>query len=130
MAKTKEAAKLSTLQEYRQAISANPKSAEAQSNLGWGLYGEGQWDEAIKAFNDALNLDANQVDALYGLALTRKSAGAKSEAVAAFDKTVALLATQTADPSRSKVLMRLARGHVNLIQSGHWQLSNVLGGEL
>lgn len=130
MAKNKEVAKLSTLEEYRQAVAANPKSAEALANLGWELYGEGKWDEAVKTFNEALSLDAGYVDGLYGLALTEKLAGAKTEAVAAFDKAVALLAGQSDDPARRKVLMRLARGHVNFIQSGHWNLANVLGSEL
>jgi tetratricopeptide (TPR) repeat protein len=129
MAKTKEAVKLSTLEEYRQAVAADPKSAEAHSNLGWEFYGESNWEEALKEFNQALSLDANLVDAQYGLAMTQKSAGAKAEAVAAFDKAIALLASLD-DPARGKVLTRLARGHINQIQSGNWELTNVLGGKL
>lgn len=126
MAKPKEIAKVATLEEYRQAISANPQKAEGHTNLGWGLYGEGQWEAAIKEFNEALRLDAKQVDALYGLALTRKSAGAKPEAVAAFNQTLALL-PQLEDKTRGSMLLRLARGHINMLQSGNWKLSNLLG---
>ena len=128
MAKTKEVV-LSVLEEYRQALAANPQSAEAHADLGWGLYGADQWDEAAQEFNQALRLNANLVDAEYGLALSRKCAGAKPEAVAAFDQTIALL-PQLEDKTRGKVLTRLARGHIHFIQTGEWNLSNVLGGEI
>ena len=129
MAKSKEAAKLSTLEEYRQAVSADPKSAPAHANLGWEFYGEGNWAEAVSAFNQALSLDPSLVDAQYGLAMAQKSAGAKVEAVAAFEKAIALTANLD-DAARGKVLARLARGHINQLQSGHWELTNILGGEL
>ncbi len=129
MAKTKEAAKLSTLEEYRQAVSADPKSAEAHSNLGWEYYGEGNWAEAVKEFSQAVSLDANLVDAHYGLAMAHKGAGDKLQAVAAFDKAVALSAGLE-DQSRARVLARLAKGHINQLQSGNWDLTDVLGGKL
>jgi tetratricopeptide (TPR) repeat protein len=129
MAKSKEAVKLSTLEEYRQALSADPKSAQAHANLGWEFYGESNWAEAVNAFNQALSLDASLVDAQYGLAMTQKAAGAKPEAVAAFEKTIALTA-KLEDAACGKVLARLARGHINQLQSGQWGLTNILGGNL
>ena len=66
------------------------------------------------------------IDALYGLALTRKCSGAKVEAVKAFNAALAQLPTLE-DQTRSNVLRRLARGHINFIQSGEWKLRNVLG---
>jgi Tfp pilus assembly protein PilF len=128
MAKTKEAVTQSAVEEYRQAVAANPKSAEAYANLGWGLYGEDKWDEAVKAFTEALSLEAGNVDALYGLALTHKIAGAKTEAVTTFNATLAQL-PKLEDQMRGNVLKRLAHGHINLIQSGDWKLSSVLGNE-
>jgi len=128
MAKTKEEVKLSAVEEYRQAIAANPKSAEAHANLGWGFYGEDKWDEAVKAFNEALSLEAGNVDALYGLALTRKAAGAKVEAVNSFNAAIAQLPTLE-DHMRSDVLGRLAHGHINQIQTGDWKLSSHLTSE-
>ncbi len=124
MAKAKEVT-LTAMQEYRQAVSANPQNAEAHSNLGWGCYGEGLWDEAVKEFTEALRLDPKQVDALYGLALTRKAAGAKTEAVETFNQAVTLLGTLD-DKTRAKMLSRLAHGHMNMIQSGDWKLTTLL----
>jgi tetratricopeptide (TPR) repeat protein len=123
MAKTKEVVKLTVLEEYRQAVAADPKNAEAHANLGWGLYGEGQWEAAIQEFSVALSLDAGQIDALYGLGLTRKAAGAKPEAVAAFDQALAMLGILE-DKTRSLMLTRLARGHINMLRTGHWASSS------
>ena len=126
MAKTKEVVKLTPVEEYRQALAADPKRAEAHANLGWGLYGDGQWEAAIKEFSEALSLEAGQVDALYGLGLTRKAAGANPEAMAAFDQALALLPALD-DKIRGLMLTRLARGHVNMLQTGHWNISSTVG---
>jgi Tfp pilus assembly protein PilF len=128
MAKTKVVVTKSALEDYRQAVAANPKSAEAHSNLGWGLYGEDKWDEAVKEFTEALSLEAGHVDALYGLALTRKCAGAKVEAVTSFNAALAEM-PKLEDQTRSNVLRRLTHGHINQIQSGEWKLSSVLGSD-
>jgi tetratricopeptide (TPR) repeat protein len=128
MAKTKEAATQSPLEEYRQAVAANPKSADAHANLGWGFYGEDKWDDAVREFNEALRLEPGHIEALYGLALTRKCAGAKIEAVNSFNAAIAQLPTLE-DQMRVNVLRRLATGHINQIQLGEWKLSSVLGGE-
>ncbi len=128
MAKIKEGAKQSAMEEYRQAVAANPKSADAHANLGWGFYGEDKWDDAVREFSEALKLEPGHIEALYGLALTRKSAGAKVEAVNSFNAAIAQLPTLQ-DQTRINVLRRLATGHINQIQSGEWKLSSVLGTE-
>jgi tetratricopeptide (TPR) repeat protein len=128
MAKTKAVVTHSAVEEYRQAAAANPQSAEAHANLGWGYYGVDKWDDAIREFNEALRLEPGHVDALYGLALTRKCAGAKLEAVNSFNATLEQL-PKLQDHMRGNVLRRLAYGHINLIQSGEWKLSSILGDE-
>src|SRR5215831_11644377 len=80
---------------YQAAVAVNPNSAEAHSNLGWGYYGQHQYDEATKSFRQALTLDRNLLDAHYGLALTLKEAGSGPEAVGEFE-TVVKLAPQDA----------------------------------
>lgn len=109
------------LDNYRAAASANPTSAEAQSNLGWGLYGQHQYPEAIQAFEAALRLDNNYLDAHYGLGLALKESGAGVKAAPVFE-TVVKLAGQLENSVRGVMLARLARGHVNQISSGNWHL--------
>src|SRR5215510_5760307 len=107
---------------YQAAVSSNPNSAEAQSNLGWGYYGQRKFDDAIAAFRQALTLDRNYLDAHYGLALTLKESGAGQDAVPEFE-TVLNLAPQDANTIRGQMLSRLARGHINRIKSGDWGLN-------
>jgi tetratricopeptide (TPR) repeat protein len=109
------------LENYRAAANANPTSAEAQSNLGWGYYGQRQFDEAIRVYQQALALDNNYVDAHYGLGLALKESGAGAQAVPVFE-TVIKLATQMENTIRGTMLARLARGHINQIRSGNWHL--------
>jgi tetratricopeptide (TPR) repeat protein len=115
------------LENYRAAVSANPNSAEAQSNLGWGYYGQRQYDQAIEAYRQALALDANFVDAHYGLGLALKEAGKGAEAVPSFE-TVIKLAPQLENGARAQMLARLAHGHINQIQKGDWSLDGIVTG--
>ena len=87
------------------------------------------YKDAVREFNEAVSLDPLNSDALYGLGLTRKCAGAKLEAVNAFNAALEQL-PKLDDQMRANVLRRLARGHINLIQSGAWNLTSVLGGEV
>ena len=112
----------SAIETYQAAVNSNPNSAEANSNLGWGYYGQRKFDEAIAAFRQALSLDRNYLDAHYGLALTLKEAGAGNEAVPEFEAVVTL-APQDANTIRGQMLSRLARGHINRIKSGQWGLN-------
>jgi tetratricopeptide (TPR) repeat protein len=109
------------IEAYRAAASGNPQDAQAQVDLGWGLYGGGKYAEALEQFQRALALDARSVDAHYGLGLAHKALGDKAAAVAAFNK-VAALAEQAEDAVRATMLRRLAHGHVNELNLGDWQL--------
>ncbi len=113
------------LDHYRAAVAANPTSAEAHANLGWGYYGQKQYAEAIKEFQEALSLDTNWLDAYYGLGLAHKGAGSKVEALAAFEKAAAL-APGLPDLVRGHMLTRLAHGHINAIKTGDWDLDKEL----
>lgn len=113
------------LENYRAAVTANPESAEAHSNLGWGFYGQRQYAEAIETYRQALSLDRNLIDAHYGLGLALKESGAGQEAIPAFE-TVLSLAPQLENTVRGTMLQRLARGHINQIMSGDWKLDKEL----
>ena len=111
-----------TIENYQAAVSSNPNSPEADSNLGWGYYGQKKYDEAAQAFRQSLSLDRNLTDAHYGLGLTLKEAGAGQDAVAAFEAVIKL-ASQDENAVRGQMLARLARGHINRINSGDWGLA-------
>jgi tetratricopeptide (TPR) repeat protein len=115
----------SALDNYQAAANANPNSAEAHCNLGWGLYGHRRYNEAIKALQQAVSLDNRSIDAYYGLGLALKEAGLTQEAVETF-QTVIKLAGELENAVRGQMLARLAQGHINLIQVGNWHLGGIV----
>jgi Tfp pilus assembly protein PilF len=99
------------LEEYRAAATATPNSPEAETNLGWGLYSKGSYDEAIKAFEKAISADANYFDAYYGMALTYKKAGRSADAVATFKKAQGMLASIDYKP-RALLMSNIIDSHL------------------
>ncbi len=114
-----------TIENYQAAVNSNPNSADAYSNLGWGYYGQRKYDDAVKAFRQALSLDRNLTDGHYGLGLTLKESGARQDAIAEFEAVVKL-APQDQNGVRGQMLARLARGHISQITSGDWSLDTDL----
>jgi Tfp pilus assembly protein PilF len=115
----------SPLENYRAAVAANPHSAEAHTNLGWGLYGQKQLAEAAQAFQEAIRLDAYSFEAHYGLGLTHKAAGAKAEAEAEFRAAHALTG-QLENQVRGQMLKHLLHAHINQLNTGDWGLDQEL----
>jgi len=113
------------IENYQAAVSANPNSAEAHCNLGWGYYGQRQYDDSIKTFRQALSLDRNAIDAHYGLGLALKESHATQEAIPEFEAVVKL-APQDQNTVRGQMLARLAQGHINQIKAGDWSLDTDL----
>ena len=109
------------IEKYQAAVAADPQSAEAHSNLGWGYYGVRQYEPSIKSLREAIRLDANNIDAHYGLALALKESGATADAIPEFE-IVVQLAPQHPNVVRGHMLARLAKGHINQINSGDWSL--------
>jgi protein O-GlcNAc transferase len=114
-----------TIAAYQAAVKADPNSADAYGNLGWGYYGQRKYDDAAQAFRQALALDRNLTDGHYGLGLTLKESNAPQAAVAEFEAVVKL-APQDPNAVRGQMLARLARGHINQITSGDWSLDTYL----
>lgn len=52
----------------------------------WALHRQGQNDNAIQEFSGLLQLSPNNIDALYGLALSQRSAGRLEEAKNNFER--------------------------------------------
>ena len=111
----------SVIETYRTEASSRPDDLQPQIDLGWGLYGGGQYAEAAEQFKRVLGLSRDAVDALYGLGLSYKALGNKEAAVDAFEK-VSALADQLEDKVRGTMLRRLSRGQVNEMNSGDWNL--------
>ncbi len=120
----KQASPEEVLQAYRAAVTQNPSDALAQCNLGWGLHHAGMLEEAAVAFRRALDLDMNSLDAHYGLGLTYKKLGRAPEAKAEFERSM-VLAGQAEDSNRGRMLKRLARGQINEMESGDWDLRGI-----
>ncbi len=99
------------LPEYQAAVAADPNSVEAETNLGWGYYGKGEYDEALKAFSKALAGTGDHFDAQYGLALTYKKAGRSNDAAAAFKQALSLAST-IQDFGRSQIMAKIIRSHL------------------
>lgn len=112
---------VNAVEKYQAEVNANPKSADAHANLGWGHYGRRQWGEAITAFQAALALDARHFEAHYGLGLARKATQDKAAAIAAFQAAKAA-AESGPDPIRRQMLTRLITGHINELTGGDWNL--------
>lgn len=110
---------------YQAEVSATPSNADAQTGLGWGYYGQRQYAEAARAFEAALGIDPNHLEARYGLALTYKASGARTNAVAEFER-VAAVAEKIEDTVRQHMLVRQIKGHINLINTGDWNLGKKL----
>lgn len=113
---TQSATMTKTLEDYRTAVAANPKSVSAQTNLGWGIYSQDDYAAAIEQFRIAIAVNANYVDAQYGLALANKQIGHKAEAIAAFEVALNLLDTID-DPNRSRLMGKIIRSHLRDIRA-------------
>jgi len=111
---------------YQAEVNAAPNNAEAQTGLGWAFYGKRQYSEAARAFEAALAIDPNHLEARYGLALTYKASGARTNAITEFER-VAALTEKIEDPVRQSMLHRHVKGHINLINTGDWNLGKKLG---
>jgi protein O-GlcNAc transferase len=86
---------------YRQLLATQPNLAEAHSNLGSALAGQGKLDEAVAAIRQAISIKPDYADAYSNLgnALTRQ--GQLDEAVAAYRQAI-------------RIKPNLARAHCNL----------------
>jgi tetratricopeptide (TPR) repeat protein len=84
---------------------------------------KGDFQSAQKDFEEALVIAPNDVEAIYGLGLSYRIQGNMEKGANAFRKVLDLLgAGSVEDPTRTKMLERLAKGHLNMITKGDWDL--------
>jgi tetratricopeptide (TPR) repeat protein len=101
----------------------DPQSAADYTQRGWDHYTKKEYFRAESDFLKALELSPDHYDAQYALALTHQASGRAPEAIAGFEKIIALLKdVDEQDHVRALMLTRLARGHINRIKTGQWHL--------
>ena len=92
---------------------------DAQVGQAWSQHYHGQNDSAIQAFRDIVQRWPDHIDANYGLALTLKKGGQKTEAVEAFNRTKTLIqaaGTKSEDENaRMQMLLRMIDQHLAMM---------------
>jgi len=97
------------------------KNQEYAEQLGsaWALHRKGQNDDAIREFNGLLQLSTNNIDALYGLALSQRSAGKLNDAQQSFQNCLEAIGTALKDhpkEDRYQMLNRMAKQRLDEIK--------------
>jgi tetratricopeptide (TPR) repeat protein len=102
---------------------APPVAAPDFIRRGLAYYARQQYDKAEADLRKATSMDADSVDAYYGLGMVLKAQRLKDGAVGAFQRAIELLeAGKIPDGARREMLRRLALGHVNELTLGDWNL--------
>lgn len=99
------------------------QSAEDFLRKGWEYHSNKQEDSAEQSFRRAIQMSPGLLDAYFGLGLVLKAQGRKQEAIQAFEKVLDLLELEiSSEPAQRQMLRRLTLGHINMINSGDWNL--------
>ena len=99
------------------------QSAEDFLRKGWEFHSKKQEDSAEESFRRAIHMSPGLFDAYYGLGLVLKAQGRKQEAIQAFKKVLDLLEDESSsEQTQRQMLRRLTLGHINMINSGDWNL--------
>ena len=100
---------------------ANGTSEAEFVESGWSHYSQKEYFRAESDFKKALDINPNNVDTQYALAMTLMASARQQEAVQAFEKVMRMLQNaEGTDFVRAHMLSRLAQGHINRIQTGDW----------
>lgn len=71
---------------YRMALRHNARSAKIHNNLGYSYYLNGQWDNALREYQTAVELDPGYREAWSNIGLYYVKLGQFSDALASFEK--------------------------------------------
>jgi hypothetical protein len=99
------------------------KNQEYAEQLGraWGLHRQGQNDAAIREFSGLLQTATNNIDALYGLGLSQRSAGQLEAAQATFERCLVQIGdTLQTHPGedRYEMLQKMVRQRIDELKNG------------
>lgn len=89
----------------------------------WQAHARGDYGQAEKLFRQALAIETNSIETMYGLGIVLKAIGRAQEAIAQFEKIVHNIENQQwSDLNRARMLRRLALGHINYLKNQDWNL--------
>lgn len=92
---------------HQAEVAAHPDSAVAFVDKGWSHYSRGELGQATAAFEKAVSLDSQSIDANYGLGAAAKAEGDKERARQAFER-VWVLADSSTDVAKATMMRRMA----------------------
>lgn len=102
---------------------ATPATAQDFVRRGMAYYARKSYEEAEKDLQQAIALDAKEIEGHYRLGMVYKALDRKEEAIKEFRTVIELLETQSDfSPAKYEMLHRLALGHVNELSYGDWNL--------
>jgi len=102
-----------------------PETATDYVQRGWLFYSQKKYEQAIKDYNEALSREPDTLDTHYALALALKYSGQTKLAAEEFTRVIDL-AYSLDDRIQAIMITRLAKGHINEMQSGDWGLEEEL----
>ena len=105
------------------SVMRNLTTADEYLKRGMAYYARKQYENAEKDLRTAVSLNEELIDAYYSLGMVLKAAFQEDEAVQAFEKVLDLLNSGLVKNSdQLAMLRRLAKGHINEIKTGDWNL--------
>jgi tetratricopeptide (TPR) repeat protein len=108
-------------EQKRNPDAMTPNTASDYLTRGWYYYSAKEYAKAETDFRQALVLEADDVDTLFAHGLALKHLSRFDEAVQTFEKVI-VLSDQNNDPVRATMVKRLAKGHINELTLGDWNL--------
>jgi tetratricopeptide (TPR) repeat protein len=95
-----------------------PSTADDFITQGWAEHVNGEHAKSEASFRKALELNAQSIEACFGLAMALKSQNQAQPAVQAFEKVIAAINADQMknDPARASILRNLANTHIEFIR--------------
>lgn len=96
----------------------NPSTADDFVMKGWSEHVNGEHNKSEASFRKALELNAQSIEAYYGLAMALKSQKQVQPALEAFEKVIASINDDQMedDPARASILRNLANTQIEFIR--------------
>ncbi len=100
---------------------AGHDDSDVAAKHAWGLYAQGNWQEAVREIRAGLQRFPDSLDLLFVEGLSLKRLDRQSEALAAFREALVRV-DRVGDKTRAAMLRRLLVGHINMLEKGGWNL--------